>query len=152
MDEAVDRALAERDRKAQEELKLAKARLEEEKESCIREAVALAVAEKDKQMGILMAKQQTLITECQRHRDTIRLLNEGEMRRSGAGTVDPLLERIEKLEKDRRDLMEDLARLRDGMQKRRLSSIDECEFSDMDSSGISSIGGHSDDMTLSVMT
>lgn len=109
------------------------------------------MSEKDKQMENLIARQQTLITESQRHRDTIRLLTEGENRRSGAGTVDPLLERIEKLEKERKDLLEEVAWLREVQLKRRLSSIDESNFSDLGSSGIS-VTSHSDDMTVSVMT
>lgn len=65
------RALAERDRHMEE-------KMESERKALIQKAVADAVMEKDRQLEQLMARQQTLTTECQRHRDNMRLLSDGE--------------------------------------------------------------------------
>lgn len=86
-EKAVHEALkAEREKlkqKLEEELKLGKMRMEEEKQIWLTEAVNRAVAEKNSQIDSLILRQESLITECQRHRDTIRLLTDGDHIRAG---------------------------------------------------------------------
>ena len=61
-----------------EEFNTEKTKFEEEKQIWLEEAVNKALSEKNNQIDMLLTRQDALMTECQRHRNTIKLLTDGE--------------------------------------------------------------------------
>lgn len=70
-------------KRLEEELRLEKQRFEEEKRMMFEEVANKATAERNNQVQMLLAKVESLTTECQRHRNTIKFLTDGEQMRSG---------------------------------------------------------------------
>lgn len=85
-EKAVEEALKAKEEKLksemEEELNLAKARIEEERQIWLKKVVEKALEEKNNQIQMLLIRQETLMTECQRHRNTIKLLTDGDQMRS----------------------------------------------------------------------
>lgn len=69
--------------KIEEMRKLEKTKMEKEKQIWLHEAISRAMVEKNNQIESLLSRQGSLITECQRLRDTVKLLTDREQIRPG---------------------------------------------------------------------
>ncbi|XP_067001490.2 RB1-inducible coiled-coil protein 1 isoform X2 [Anabrus simplex] len=121
MKEALEKERQLWEARLEQELKQARSRSEAERQVWFNEAMRRVVGEKERQVEALRAREASLVAECQRHQDTIRRLTDDRdavgaprsLDSTVAGaTIWPLLDRMERLETERRRLEVELMKER----------------------------------------